>query len=56
MRVKMDGIGPGQYDANANYVPIYKLKPSPGFASKSVRYSEQRKGMASNKMLKSASI
>ena len=51
-----EGGVPLQNSLKELYVPIYKLKPSPGFASKSLRYMDQRKGMISQKALKSASM
>jgi hypothetical protein len=30
-------VGPGSYDLTSKPVPLYKLKPSPGFASTSTR-------------------
>lgn len=38
-------VGPGSYDSYLSTSPeLYKLKPSPGFASKSVRSMDNRKG------------
>lgn len=36
-------VGPGAYEANKAYQPLYKLKPSPGFVSKTLRSMDTRK-------------
>lgn len=35
--------GAGTYDVNSNYFPLYKLKQSAGFASRTLRTSDTRK-------------
>ena len=37
-------VGPGTYDHDAKLIPLYKLRPSVGFQSKSQRQFEARKG------------
>lgn len=45
-------VGPGTYDAQGNLIPLYKLKPSAGFISKTLRSMDQRKGMIVNEVIK----
>lgn len=37
-------MGPGQYDVQTTYIPLYKMKESPGFNSKTLRGIYQQKG------------
>jgi hypothetical protein len=48
----VSNLGPGTYDSSSNYVPLYKLKQSSGFASGTLRTSEIRKGAIANSALK----
>jgi len=48
----LQNLGPGIYEINVNMVPLYKLKPSPEFASKTVRTSDMRKGAVANEFIK----
>ena len=33
-------VGPGSYESNARFMPLYKLKPSSNFASSTMRTLE----------------
>jgi len=33
-------VGPGSYESNAKFMPLYKLKPSSNFASSTMRTLE----------------
>ncbi|KAL4497307.1 hypothetical protein ABPG72_011242 [Tetrahymena utriculariae] len=45
-------VGPGSYDVQAQGLPLYKMKQSPGFASKTLRQIENRKGAVASQIVK----
>ncbi|KRX01964.1 hypothetical protein PPERSA_07609 [Pseudocohnilembus persalinus] len=49
-------VGPGAYDLQSSITPLYQLKQGASFASKTMRISEQRKGMIANQFLKQKSM
>lgn len=42
-KLRPNHVGPGTYEIDKAYRPLYKMKPSPGFASKTLRSMDTRK-------------
>ena len=41
--VRGDELGPGVYEHHANWVPMFKMNPSSGFKSKTIRIGPKAK-------------